>query len=69
MNDEPNQARDVHTAVHDHGPIDAESIARRTRWNRHVVDVALEIMVENAMVARAERADGEPVYRALFGPW
>ena len=63
MAEEPNQARDIYSCLAWHGPLEAEEIVQRTQWHRYVVDTALGLMEEQALIQKVGTApSGEPTY-------
>lgn len=63
----PNHAQDILAAIVANGPVTAEMISILAGYNRHVVDLALPLMIEHGLVAQAGTTADEwkdPLYVA-----
>jgi predicted ArsR family transcriptional regulator len=62
---ERSQVQEIHAYIASNGPVAAEDVANNTGWNRHVVDVAIGLLVREGLIeAHGEAPWGEPLYRA-----
>jgi hypothetical protein len=62
------QAIDVMQAIELLGPITAEDIAIRTEWNRHVVDVTINALINEGWIYQSGTTQeyGDPLYLSTF---
>jgi len=66
MNEERNEARDILKCIRGNGPITAERIAQKTEYIRHLVDVALPLLIEYGLICQSAVTQDEwkdPMYQ------
>lgn len=64
---EPNQATEIYQFIANRSvPVSIEDIVEGTGWNRHVVEVAVKIMLAKDLVEESGQKSGwgDPLYRA-----
>jgi predicted HTH transcriptional regulator len=65
---ERNESQEILDCIKANGPITAEEISQKTEWNRHLVDVALGLMIERGLIYQAGVTEDEwkdPVYKIV----